>query len=72
MPKPTPPTTDDGRMVLLAVLPAWLARKVEREFGDEIRKAGDMFMTDLMQETDAELSDEHAKIEIKVRRKGGR
>lgn len=71
MPKPDPaPEPDDDRMVLLAVMPAWLARKVEREFGHEIRKAGDMFATDLTRETDAELSDEAVRIEIKVRRKG--
>lgn len=60
---------DDNRMVLLAVMPAWLARKVEREFGDEIRKVGDMFLTDLTQETDAELSDEAVEVAIKIRRK---
>ena len=60
---------DDNRMVLLAVMPAWLARKIEKQFGDDIRKTGDMFMTDLMQETDAELSDEAVKVAIKIRRK---
>ena len=61
---------DDNRMVLLAVMPAWLARKVEREFGDEIRKAGDMFVTDLTRETDAELSDEAVKVTVTIKRKG--
>ena len=60
---------DDNRMVLLAVMPAWLARKVEREFGDEIRKAGDMFLTDLMQDTEAELNDEAVKVTVTIKRK---
>lgn len=62
---------DDNRMVLLAVAPAHLLRKLEREFGDEIRRAGDMFLTDLTKETDAELSDEAIKVLIRIRCKDG-
>ena len=71
MPKPTPETdTDPNRVVFLAVLPADLAQRVEEQFGDRIRKRGDMFVTDLLRETGAELSDEAVRVEIKVRRKG--
>jgi hypothetical protein len=69
MPKPAP--TDD-RVVFLAVMPADLARRLEREFGPRIRDQGDMFVTDLTRETDAELSDEVVKVEIKIRRKGAK
>lgn len=70
MAKPAPSPADDNRMVLVAVMPANLAQRVEQQFGNRIRKAGDMFATDLTRETDAELSDEAIRIEIKVRRKG--
>lgn len=71
MPKPTPETDPDpNRVVLLAVMPADLAQRLEEQFGDRIRKRGDMFVTDLLRETDAELSDEVVKVEIKVRKKG--
>lgn len=68
MPKPAP--ADDNRIVLVAVMPANLAQRIEETFGDKIRKRGDLFTTDMMRETDAELSDEAVRVEIKVRRKG--
>lgn len=66
---PKPPPTDD-RVVFLAVMPADLARRVDREFGDRIRAQGDMFTTDLMQDTEAELSDEAVKVTVVIKRKG--
>lgn len=62
---------DDNRMVLLAVMPPFLCRQIERQFGDQIRKAGDMFATDLTKDTEAQLSDDVVKIEVKIRRKDG-
>ena len=68
MPKPDKPDSD--RVVLLAVMPADLMRRLEQQFGARIRDQGDMFTTDLVRETDAELSDETVRVEIKVRQKG--
>ena len=51
-------------------MPADLMRRLEQQFGARIRDQGDMFTTDLVRETDAELSDETVRVEIKVRQKG--
>lgn len=61
---------DDNRMVLVAVMPADLAARLQEQFGDRIRKRGDMFLTDLTRETDAELSDEKVAVEVKIRKRG--
>lgn len=61
----------DNRVVFLAVMPADLMRKLEDQFGDRIRARGDMFTTDLMQDTEAELSDEAVKVTVTIKRKRG-
>ena len=70
MPRTESAPAADNRVVFLAVMPADLARRLEVQFGDRIRDRGDMFVTDLTRETEAELSDEAVKVTVTIKRKG--
>ena len=59
----------DAKMLMVAVAPAWLIRAVEEQFGQKIRKAGEMWAGDGLQDTEVELSDDDVVITITVKRR---
>lgn len=61
----------DTRMLMVAVAEPWLIEKIQANYGERLRKNGELFVTDVI-DTDMELEDEAAKITIKVKRKAVR
>jgi hypothetical protein len=59
----------DNRMLLVAVAPAWLLKRTTDDHEAEIREKGELFMTDVMDDTEIELTDADVKIRVIVSRK---
>jgi hypothetical protein len=58
----------ESRMLLVTVAPAWLVKKIEDAWGDQLRKAGKLATIDVDSgdTQEVELSDDEVKIVITV------
>jgi hypothetical protein len=67
-----PATPDTPRMLLVTVAPAWLVKKIDAEYGDQLRRKGELAVMDTDPDKVREVvaEDEYVKIEVKVTPKG--
>lgn len=59
--------TSDPRLLLVTVAPAWLVKKIEDAWGDQLRKGGKLVVMDVDREDIQIVDMEGDDFELKVR-----